>query len=213
MRQAALTGLGNESWVVTSNTSGLAADSIAISGGKNARRGTIYGVYGLLKSWGYTFFAPTETVMPSATALAAVAALPINLTFTPAMEYVTSRRVFLPTALRNIATSSICAGAWNGLFCCRLLMSICHVHDPTALTDCTTLVRLHLLYFYPQVPHDGNVRDQRRRGPFAYLGAPQPQRRLHRPTGRRLHDVRRTPRQRSYQLRAARRYGSKEAAA
>ncbi len=81
-----LDGLGNESWVVTSNATGLASRCIAISGGKSARRGAIYGVYGLLKRWGFQFFAPTETIVPSADALAASASASVDMTFTPAME-------------------------------------------------------------------------------------------------------------------------------
>ena len=84
---SALKGLGNESWVVSSNASGLYAGCLAISGGKGASRGTIYGVYGLLKRWGFVFYSPTETVMPSATALKASAATPVDLTFSPAMEF------------------------------------------------------------------------------------------------------------------------------
>ena len=38
------------------DASGLHDGCMAISGGKGARRGTIYGVYGLLKNWG-AFYA------------------------------------------------------------------------------------------------------------------------------------------------------------
>jgi hypothetical protein len=87
MPPGSLDGLGNESFVVSSNTSGMAKGCIAVSGGKRARRGALYGAYHLLKAWGFRFYAPTETVVPKAAALMAVAALPINTTYRPAMEF------------------------------------------------------------------------------------------------------------------------------
>ena len=55
-------------------------------GGKWARRGALYGAYHLLKAWGFRFYAPTETVVPTAAAIMAAAALPINKTYGPIME-------------------------------------------------------------------------------------------------------------------------------
>ena len=72
--------------MVSSNATGLAAGCIAITGGKAARRGALYGVYHLLNAWGFRFFAPTETVAPSAAAIAAAAGLPIDVRYGPKME-------------------------------------------------------------------------------------------------------------------------------
>lgn len=86
MPPGSLMGLGNESFVVSSNTSGLSKGCIVVSGGNRARRGALYGVYHLLKAWGFRFYAPTETIVPMAEAVKAAAALPINATYGPAME-------------------------------------------------------------------------------------------------------------------------------
>ena len=83
---SALDNLGNESFVVTSNASGVSSGCIAISGGQKARRGALYGVYHLLDAWGFRFFAPNATVMPTAAAIAAAAALPIDAHYGPHME-------------------------------------------------------------------------------------------------------------------------------
>ena len=81
-----LEGLGNESFVVSSNATGLAKGSIAISGGKHARRGALYGAYHLLNAWGFRFYAPEETVVPTAATIMAVATNQINTTYGPLME-------------------------------------------------------------------------------------------------------------------------------
>ena len=86
LHSSALENLGNESFVVTSNASGVSSGCIAISGGQKARRGALYGVYHLLDAWGFRFFAPNATVMPTAGAIAAAAALPIDAHYGPPME-------------------------------------------------------------------------------------------------------------------------------
>ena len=64
---SALEGLGNESFVVTSNATGLPTDgrSFALSGGPGSTRGTMYAVNRLLREWGVRFIAHDETVLPS----------------------------------------------------------------------------------------------------------------------------------------------------
>eukprot|EP01048_Picozoa_sp_COSAG05_P001539 COSAG05_NODE_52_length_23775_cov_49.471110_14_plen_340_part_00 len=84
---SSLEGLGNESFIVSSNASGLVAGCVAISGGNHARRGALYGVYHLLETLGFRFFAPTETVVPSAAALSSAIHIPIDAKFEPPMEF------------------------------------------------------------------------------------------------------------------------------
>lgn len=70
----ALDGLGDEGYVIASTPSG----SVAVSGGVSSRRGTLYGAFGLLRRLGFRFFAPTETLVPSASTIAAAAAAGIH---------------------------------------------------------------------------------------------------------------------------------------
>ena len=87
MPPGSLEGLGNESFVVSSDAAaGLAEGCIAVSGGKLARRGALYGAYHVLQAWGFRFYAPTETVVPTAAVIMAATALPINKTYGPKME-------------------------------------------------------------------------------------------------------------------------------
>ena len=83
---SALEGMGNESYRVTSNASGLVPGCLAVTGGRFARRGTLYAVYHLLGHLGFRFFAPDETVVPAAAALMLAVAVPVDVRFTPAME-------------------------------------------------------------------------------------------------------------------------------
>eukprot|EP00038_Savillea_parva_P005206 m.149867 g.149867 ORF g.149867 m.149867 type:complete len:651 (-) comp11676_c0_seq7:399-2351(-) len=62
-----LEGLGDEGYrIVTShNLTTLPPHTIAVSGGQNAARGTMYAVFDLLRSFGFRFLAPDETVVPT----------------------------------------------------------------------------------------------------------------------------------------------------
>ena len=64
---SALEGLGNESFVLSSNASGLPKDgrSFALSGGPGSTRGTMYAVNRFLRELGVRFIAYDETVLPS----------------------------------------------------------------------------------------------------------------------------------------------------
>ena len=83
---ATLEGMGNESYRVTSNASGLVPGCVAVTGGRLARRGALYAVYHLLGHLGFRFFAPDETAVPSAAALMLAVAVPVDVRFMPAME-------------------------------------------------------------------------------------------------------------------------------
>lgn len=50
------------------------ARTIVVSGGNCSQRGTMYAAFGLLRSLGFKFLAPDETVTPTAAAAVAVAA-------------------------------------------------------------------------------------------------------------------------------------------
>ena len=64
---SALEGLGNESFVLSSNASGLPKDgrSFALSGGPGSTRGTMYAVNRFLRELGVRFIAHDETVLPA----------------------------------------------------------------------------------------------------------------------------------------------------
>lgn len=85
-----LSGLGNESFVVTSNTSSAwlhQSRTIVISGGYHSKRGAIYGVYHLLeRHLGFKFYAPNDTVVPAAAAMVSAMNKPIDVRRGPAME-------------------------------------------------------------------------------------------------------------------------------
>lgn len=52
----------------------IPARTIVVSGGNCSQRGTMYAAFGLLRSLGFKFLAPDETVTPTAAAAVAVAA-------------------------------------------------------------------------------------------------------------------------------------------
>lgn len=60
-----LDGLGAEGFA-TAVLNGSAA--VAVSGGRGAARGAVFGVFGLLRQLGFRFYAPDETVIPTAAA-------------------------------------------------------------------------------------------------------------------------------------------------
>jgi hypothetical protein len=84
---ASLEGLlGNESYLVSSNASGLAKGCVVATGGSRARRGALYAVYHYLNHVGFRFFAPTETVLPAPSNLLAAVRVPIHAEYSPPIE-------------------------------------------------------------------------------------------------------------------------------
>ena len=87
LRATKLRDLGNESFVVSSNSStGVKPGFIAISGGQGSLRGTLYATNHYLRHLGFRFFAPNATSIPSPAAIARAAAAAVDLTFVPRME-------------------------------------------------------------------------------------------------------------------------------
>eukprot|EP01045_Picozoa_sp_COSAG04_P002063 COSAG04_NODE_72_length_29124_cov_43.127265_21_plen_170_part_00 len=83
---SALGGLGNESFVISSNATGLPKDgrSFAISGGPGSTRGTMYAVNRFLRELGVRFIAYDETVLP---AQLPDPIPPLDLRIAPSYEY------------------------------------------------------------------------------------------------------------------------------
>ena len=87
LRGAELHGLGNESFVVSSNSSGgVKPGFVAISGGNGSQRGTLYATNHYMRHLGFRFFAPNATSVPSPAVIARAAAAPVGITFVPTME-------------------------------------------------------------------------------------------------------------------------------
>jgi hypothetical protein len=87
LRAAELHGLGNESFVVSSNSSsGVKPGFVAISGGNGSQRGTLYATNHYMRHLGFCFFAPNATSVPSPAAITQAAAAPVGITFVPTME-------------------------------------------------------------------------------------------------------------------------------
>ena len=78
-----LDGLGAEGFA-TAVLNGSTA--VAVSGGRGAARGAVFGVFGLLRQLGFRFYAPDETAVPTAAAFEQAAGSLIGHTrVTPAM--------------------------------------------------------------------------------------------------------------------------------